>query len=636
MNHSFNHILHKPWMKDPISGLSDPFVTSGNGALFTSVAARSAVPEWMHTDPVTGADITAKKQWTRPIGASYCAEQITGSMAYLTQTAVSSILPSLSSRALFPGTVNGIEACHATNSNKYGLANELKLNSGALTAFTAGSAALIGCEPLLQYASLSGRSALSDIVMHDYISVTPKTSEFTLTYGMAAQTGLLHNNPNLNGNTSFAFSKYGAVGAVIQDPISVNTKTTIDQSYVYGITDPMASIRTAGDLYTSSFLTGSNGYAHMLKGAGGANAVNAWKVNTNYDLGVNASSYLLTGEKKYVHSFSATGAVMDHNVWKVNTHHDLYPASLRVTTEPNYLTTLGSGVVYTNHLHNNYLHGTDYGVTTALKATQWNSVMAVTAGVASAIALNRMVSPYALSVDYPLKSLSIPLGVAGIYATGDSLTAALTTDAYKMVTGAGVIWKNGALSLASEGWTTKNIGIYHDYYNPSRSHEIVLPSYSEPTITEEIEIKYTLKSRLSVLNSSLAVSYQGAAEALNDKRSDHIRQACISMRQLLDFFVTQFFTIEQFKQWGNYREEFLRRDPEGNVTGVQRKAAYQFVTRMLASAPDPKKFLELMNKCNGGCHRFDENYSFPETVELFHKCEAMLEVLLNATDVASN
>lgn len=635
MNHSFDHILYKPWMKDPLSGLGDPFETAGNAAAFTSCAAKSAVPEWMNTNPVTGAAITAK-HLTESIGATSCAEQITGSMAYLTQPAVSSILPSLSSGALFPSTVNGIGACLATDPNRYGIATDVKLNSGTLTGFTAGSAALIGHEPLLPYATLSGRSAASDAVMNDYISVTPKTSEFPLTYGMAAQTGLLHNNPNLQGDTSFALSRYGSVGAVMQDHISVATKTTLDQSYLHGITDPTRSIRSAGDLYTSSFLTGNNVYAHTLKGSGDANGVNAWKVNTNYDLGVNAASYYLPGEKSNVHSFGAAGAVMEHNAWKMNTHYDLYPASLRVTTEPNYLITPGSGAVYTNHLHNNYLHTTDYGVSTALKATQWNSGMAVTAGPASAIAINSMVSPYVLSVNDPLKSLSIPLGVAGIHASGGSLTAALTTDAYKMVTGADAIWKNGALSFGSEGWATKNIGIYHDYHNPSRYGGIVLPSYSEPTITEEIEIKYTLKSRLSVLNTSLAVSYQGAAEALNDRRSDHIRQACISMRQLLDFFVTQFVTIEQFKQWGNYREEFLRRDPEGNVTGVQRKAAYQFVTRMLASAPEPKKFLELMNKCNGGCHRFDENYSFHETVELFHKCEAMLEVLLNATDVASN
>lgn len=627
MEHSFDHILNKPWMKGPLSGLTNAFDTASNAAVFTSDVARSAVPDWMNTNPVTGAAITAK-HWTESIGVTSCVEQITGSMAYLTQPAVSHILPSLSATTLATGAVNGMNSVLDVKPTEYGIAgiaDQVKLNSGGLSAFTAGSAALMGHDTVMPYI----RTAASDAVMHDYISVTPKTSQYPLSYGIAAQTGFLHGNLNLHGDTSFASSKYGSVGSVMQDAISVNTKATLGHSYLYGITDPTTLIRSSSDVYTSSLLTGSNGYMHTLNRAGSIHGSNAWKVNTKYDLGVTALSYMATGAKDYAHTFGATGAVVDSNAWKVNTHHDLYPASFRVTTEPNYLTTLGSGAVYANSLHNTNLHSLEYGISAALKANQWHSGTAV----ASALTVN---TPYALSVNGTLKSLSIPLGAAGIYGAGGSLSAAITTDAYKMVTGADAIWKNGALSFGSEGWRAKNIGIYHDYHYPSRSQEIILPSYSEPTITEEVEIRYTLKARLSVLNTSLAVSYQGAAEALNDRRTDHIRHACISMRQLLDFFVNELFTVEEFRQWSGYSEDLLRLNWKGEVIGVQRKAAYQFVTRMLASAPAPKKFLELVEKCNGGCHRFDENYSFSETVALFHKCEAMLEVLLNATDAVSN
>lgn len=628
MNHSFDHILHKPCIKDHLSGLTDTFETANNAAVFTTGAARSAAPDWMNPNLKTGAAATAK-HWMDVIGDTSCTEQITGSMAYLTQPAVSSIFPSLSSGALVPNAAFGMGSSLTTEQpTGYGGVNQLTLNNGALTGFTAGSAALLNHDTVLPYATLPGSRAASEAVMHDYVSLFPKTSEYPLTSEIGAQTGIMPGNANLHGDTSFALYKYGTAGAFMQDAISVKARSILDHSYLYGMTDPTTSIRATSELYPASFVTGNNGYVQTVNGA--SYAANAFKINSHHDL--SAASYLVTANKGFVHALgAAAGAVFDNQAWKVNAHNDMHPGSFRVRTEPGYLATLGSGAVYTNHPHD-----TDYGIRAALKATQWHSGMAVSPSVGSALSVNGLVNSYALSVDSSLKALSIPLGVAGMYGSGAAVTAGISKDAYKMVTGADAIWKNGALSFGSEAWSTKNVGIYHDYRYPSRSQEVVLPSYSEPTISEEVEIKYILKSRLSVLNTSLAVSYQGAAEALNHRRADHVRQACISMRQLLDFFVNELFTIEEFRQWSGYNEDLLRLNWKGEVIGVQRKAAYQFVTRKLQSAPEPKKFLELMEKCNGGCHRFDGNYSLHETVALFHKCEAMLEVLLNATDATSN
>jgi hypothetical protein len=375
--------------------------------------------------------------------------------------------------------------------------------------------------------------------------------------------------------------KYGLAYTVMNDHIPLSSK--------YSITDPTNIL--------------SSGKALLHTG-------NLWALSGRTPAWMNGSMAVTTQSAlvyPYTHGIKdMTDMLTTGGAWMVDTKKETLSSRF------------GVAAVSVNNLHT--------VISTALKTTDWQSGITMAAALKPMLTSDYGINSYALKAGYPVGLISTALTAAGKYGA-----AGISMDLHKIVTGPALRWKS-----VVDPWLTKGLGAFHDYQYQSHSEEIILPSYTEPTITEEVEIRYTLQSRLQVLNTSLAVSYKGAAEALNHRRADHIRQACISMRQLLDFFVEELFTIDEFRQWSGYSENLLRRNWKGEVIGVQRKAAYQFVTRMLVSAPAPKKFLELMEKCNGGCHRFDGNYSLTETISLFHKCEAMLEVLLNATDAASN
>lgn len=597
MEHTFDDFKKKTWMHDPLSAtggvtgaLKHPAFYDGGLSITTGLGGVSEAWEGINSSTnymktLTGA-IPLSGVWTE-------------SMGYTSRSAVDDVLSTRKCVASVLGSM-GMSAMREKMS---------AVSAYLPTHTTAGIVSNAPSSIPLTISNQFGSQYLTGSVMNDYIPIQTKTAIESM-YGLTGSSALDFNAVKTMDTWRVPVSG-SAVG--LTAGVTAINGFTVDAYPYWQFSSGAFMAKTATDHLQSltvkpDYLSGAGLTAASLISMNGSAA---YKAITDYGMTVPHASMYGSG------AALTTSAALDHGV-------------------------AGSyGSVHSN----NYVNGIGY------KASDWSNSFASGMGIGSSIndVIKTAIASTGAMYNYQLKDGN-SFGMTGTLGSLDSLRTSLIANGLSHST-LGLakmtdLTKNQTLSgavistMGESFWKTDNLygatRIFPDYgavYSPSA---IKLPTYSEPSVSEEIEVKYTLQFRLGVLNSSLSVSYKGAVAALNRRDADHIRHACVSMRQLLDFFVEKFFTVEQFKQWSGYREDMLKLDQNGVVIGVKRKPAYLFVTRMLNSAPSPTKFLDLLGKFNGGTHHFDENYTLAETIALFRKCEGMLEVLLNAVDASSN
>ncbi|MBI2272262.1 MAG: hypothetical protein HYU70_00570 [Bacteroidetes bacterium] len=403
-------------------------------------------------------------------------------------------------------------------------------------------------------------------------------------------------------------------------------------------------------------ITANAGYPSLINGAQFSATTDALTVNTHSFSGAYHSALVPSGIRA-----DSAGYISANAFTAISSRHD-YQSGIAITTNagyalanianPGFLVSTDQQKWNNDILSGSYIPAGIFSKTATQSFTSANGSVFITTAApaqltASGIALTTGIantSRYAddtvrLTVD-PLRSVRDMSGhvlVNGAYTSGAGL-GLVSVDANKYLThvnrGYGLTIDS---SIRTSSGTYSDFGITREGRVSYRSPGVVIPQFEEPSITEEIEVDYTLARKLGCVHTRIRESYLGAVHVLNSMGPDYTVHMACSFRRAFTYIVDHLpnkTSLRDFfeKNAQKYADKKYKSSNDRNNSRI----AFLFFTEKHPGKLTDDEFMYLIHTCNTWVHEYGEEPDHEQALDVHDRSVAILLHILEAHEMVNN